>query len=202
VELLDTGHSRFPVVGSAGVDDVVGVVAIADLLRVPGPERATTDVRTVATPALFLPDGMRLRSVLEELRRTHRQLACVVDEYGGFAGVISLEDVAEELVGPILDEDDLPEPAPRRQPDGSWVVPALWRVDEITDITGFELPESDEYDTLSGLILASLGRVPEPGDVVEVPGRRHSQIVARVLTVRRHVPDTVHMSRSGAEEVP
>jgi CBS domain containing-hemolysin-like protein len=195
VELLASGHSRFPVVGPDGVDDVIGMVAIADLLRVPGPERATTPVRTVATPALFLPASMPLRTVLEELRRARRQLACVVDEYGGFAGVVSLEDVAEELVGPIQDEDDLPEPAPRRQPDGGWLVPAQWRIDELVDATGLELPESDDYDTLSGLVLSVLGRVPQEGDTVAIPTDAGRHIEARVVTVRRHVPNTVYLSQ-------
>ena len=77
-----------------------------------------------------------LPAVLDRLRSGHRQLACVVDEYGGFAGIITLEDIAEELVGPIRDEDDPPEPAPVRQDDGSWVVPARWRIDEVADSTG------------------------------------------------------------------
>lgn len=197
VELLDQGHSRFPVVGADGVDDVVGVVAIADLLALPPAERAATPVRTAAHPALFLPASMPLRAVLEELRRERRQLACVVDEYGGFAGVISLEDVAEELVGPIQDEDDLPEPEPRPHPDGGWLVPAQWRVDEIADATGLALPESPDYDTLSGLILSALGRIAKVGDLVTMPeasavGRR-GQLMARVVTVRRRVPDTVHL---------
>jgi CBS domain containing-hemolysin-like protein len=196
VELLASGHSRFPVIGPDGVDDVIGIVAIADLLAVPGPQRATTPVSAVATPVLFLPAGLPLRAVLEELRRARRQLACVIDEYGGFAGVISLEDVAEELVGPIQDEDDLPEPAPLRQPDGGWLVPAQWRIDEVVDATGLELPESDEYDTLSGLILSVLGRIPQEGDTVSLPGATPGspgRVVARVVSVRRHVPSAVHL---------
>ena len=197
VELLDTGHSRFPVVGSGGVDDIAGIVAVTDLLRVPVPDRATTPVSDIATDALFLPAGMAVRTVLEQLRRQHRQIACVVDEYGGFAGVVTLEDVAEELVGPIRDEDDLPEPAPRRLPDGSWLVPARWRVDEIEDATGLQLPQPEGYDTLSGLLLSELGRVPVVGDEVELTvgtGVAQRRVVARVVTVHRHVADTVRLT--------
>jgi CBS domain containing-hemolysin-like protein len=190
VELLSTGHSRFPVLGPGGVDDVIGVVAIVDLLGLPPAARASTPAAAVAAEATFVPAGMPLRRVLEELRRTHRQLACVVDEYGGFAGVVTLEDIAEELVGPILDEDDLPEPAPRRQPDGHWLVPARWRLDELADATGMTLPRPEGYATLSGLLLSALGRVPEPGDELVLEGGT----VARVVTVRRHVADTVELS--------
>jgi CBS domain containing-hemolysin-like protein len=93
------------------------------------------------------------------------------------------------LVGPIRDEDDLPEPAPVRQDDGSWVVPARWRIDEVADATGLKLPEDPEYDTLSGLVLSRLGRVPEPGDAVLA-----GDLSLTVLTVERHVPGTVLIS--------
>lgn len=125
VELLDTGHSRFPVRGTEGVDDLVGVVGIADVLAVPPAERATTPVSAVVGPPLLVPETLPLPTVLDRLRVGHRQLACVVDEYGGFAGVITLEDIAEELVGPIRDEDDPPDRAPPgRTTAPGWCRPA------------------------------------------------------------------------------
>ncbi|MGW1062727.1 hemolysin family protein [Micromonospora rubida] len=199
VELLDTGHSRFPVRGTEGVDDLVGVVGIADVLAVPPAERATTPVSAVVGPPLLVPETLPLPTVLDRLRVGHRQLACVVDEYGGFAGVITLEDIAEELVGPIRDEDDPPDRAPARQDDGSWVVPARWRIDEVADSTGIALPEAPEYDTLSGLVMRELGRVPEVGDRLEIAlvadgdaqtGRR---ALVEVLAVDRHVADSVRL---------
>jgi CBS domain containing-hemolysin-like protein len=189
VALLDTGRSRFPVRSGAGVDEIIGVVGIADVLTVPPAERATTAISTLVDAPLFVPASLRLPAVLERLRADHRQLACVVDEYGGFAGIITLEDIAEELVGPIRDEDDLPEPAPERQDDGSWVVPARWRIDEVADATGLKLPEDPEYDTVSGLVLSRLGRVPEPGDAVLA-----GDLSLTVVTVERHVPGTVLIS--------
>ncbi|WP_405092960.1 hemolysin family protein [Micromonospora sp. NBC_01392] len=198
VEMLDTGHSRFPVRGAEGVDDLIGVVGIADVLGVPPAERARTRIDSVAVPPLLVPETLPLPTVLDRLRSGHRQLACVVDEYGGFAGVITLEDLAEELVGPIRDEDDPPDRAPARQEDGSWVVPARWRIDEVADSTGIELPEAPEYDTLSGLVMRELGRVPEVGDRLEIasvgdgdePGRR---VLVEVLAVDRHVADSVRL---------
>jgi CBS domain containing-hemolysin-like protein len=209
VRLLDTGHSRFPVRGTEGIDDLVGVVGIADVLEVPPDLRERTPISAVAVPPLLVPTTLPLPTVLDRLRAGRRQLACVVDEYGGFAGVITLEDLAEELVGPIRDEDDPPERAPVRQPDGSWVVPARWRIDEVIDSTGIPLPEAPEYDTLSGLVMRELGRVPEVGDRLEIrlpaeadhvvdgsdgngagPVRRAA---VEVLAVDRHVADSVRL---------
>ncbi|MGN9914723.1 hemolysin family protein [Phytohabitans sp. LJ34] len=188
VDLLETGHSRFPVRGGEGVDDVTGVVSIADVMEVPPAERSTTPVLAVAVAPLLVPATLPLPAVLDRLRAGHRQLACVVDEYGGFAGVVTLEDIAEELVGPIRDEDDHPEPAPRRQDDGSWLVPARWRIDEVVDATGVELPEAPEYDTISGLVMRELGRVPSVGDRVEL-----AEAVLSVESVERHVPGSVRL---------
>ncbi len=190
VTLLDTGRSRFPVRSGTGVDEIVGVVGIADVLAVPPAERATRQVGELSAPPLFVPASLRLPAVLDRLRGGHRQLACVVDEYGGFAGIITLEDIAEELVGPIRDEDDLPEPAPARQEDGSWIVPARWRIDEVADATGLALPEADEYDTVSGLVMQHLGRVPQVGDSVSLD----SGITLAVLAVDRHVPQSVRVT--------
>ncbi|GAA2544072.1 hemolysin family protein [Winogradskya consettensis] len=190
VTLLDTGRSRFPVRSGTGVDEIIGVVGIADVLAVAPAARSTVQVGDLCAPALFVPASLRLPAVLDRLRGGHRQLACVVDEYGGFAGIITLEDIAEELVGPIRDEDDLPEPTPTRQDDGSWIVPARWRIDEVADATGLPLPESDEYDTVSGLIMTQLGRVPQIGDSVLLD----TGATLDVLSVNRHVPQSVRIS--------
>lgn len=199
VQLLDTGHSRFPVVGD-GVDDIVGVVSIAEVLTLEPTERAGTPVSRIAAPPLLVPASLPLPGVLERLRAEHRQLACVVDEYGGFAGVISFEDIAEEVVGPIQDEDDRPEATATTRADGSWLVPGRWRMDEIEQATGIALPEGEDYDTLGGLVMERLGRTPQPGDrvvvpevaepVVDEPARARS-VRLEVVSVRRHVPDTV-----------
>ena len=200
VGLLDTGRSRFPVRSDAGVDEIVGVVGITDVLAVPPERRESTTVAEVAIAPLMVPSSLRLPAVLDRMRGGHRQLACVVDEYGGFAGIVTLEDIAEELVGPIRDEDDLPEPAPVRQDDGTWVVPGRWRIDEVADATGVELPEDNGYDTVSGLVLARLGRVPLVGDEVQVEAQPTLDdappLVLRVLSVDRHVPGTVRISEA------
>lgn len=206
VEKLSTGRSRFPVVGS-DVDDVIGVVGIAEIVTVPRNARATTPVRDIAAPPLLIPESLRLPDVLERLRSEHRQQACVLDEYGGLAGVVSFEDLAEELVGDIRDEDDRPAERVIFRADGSWLVPGRLRVDEVADATGVELPEDDDYETLGGLVMDALGRIPRSGDVIEVgpveweppdlpseesPPPRLARL--KVVSVRRHVPKLVSLA--------
>ncbi|HWD79372.1 MAG TPA: hemolysin family protein, partial [Kribbella sp.] len=204
VELQDTGHSRFPVVGES-VDEVVGVVAIGDVVELEPADRAAVAVGSLASPPVVVPATLPLPGVLERLRVARRQLAIVVDEYGGFAGIVSLEDIAEELVGEIRDEDDLPETGLVQGGDGSWVVPARWRLDEVAEATGVPLPTSDDYETVSGLVMARLGRIPDVGDtlVVELPQRIDHEgrpiptesVRLTVQTIERRVPGIVMMER-------
>jgi CBS domain containing-hemolysin-like protein len=189
VAMLDTGHSRFPVRG-ATADEIIGVISISDVVSVPPAQRSSVLVADLLSEPLLIPSSLRLPAVLDRLRSSRRQMACVVDEFGGFAGIITFEDIAEELVGPIRDEDDLPEAAPVRQDDGSWLVPARWRLDEISDFTGVDLPVSDDYETVSGLVMARLGRVAKAGDSLTL-----DDLSVRVESVNRHVPQTVRLSR-------
>lgn len=206
VAKLATGRSRFPVIGD-DVDDVLGVVGIAEVVKVPRADRDSTPVVQIAEAPLLIPESLPLPEVLERLRSEHRQQACVLDEYGGLAGLVSFEDLAEELVGDIRDEDDRPAEQVIRRADGSWLVPARLRVDEVADATGVELPEDDDYETLGGLVMDALGRIPKSGDTVEVgpvdwdapdngndedPPLRMARL--RVVSVRRHVPKLVNLA--------
>ena len=205
VELQDTGHSRFPVIG-ASVDEVIGVVAIGEVVELEPADRATIAVGSLASQPVAVPTTMPLPAVVERLRVARRQLAIVVDEYGGFAGIVSLEDIAEELVGEIRDEDDLPETGLVQGGDGSWEVPARWRLDEVAEATGVQLPDSDDYETVSGLVMARLGRIPDVGDslVVELPHRIDHDgrpvpaefVRLTVRTIERRVPGVVEMERT------
>ncbi|MEV6236719.1 hemolysin family protein [Lentzea sp. NPDC051838] len=194
VELLDTGHSRFPVVGN-DLDDIRGVVGLAEVLTLTPEQRPVTQIGEIASTALVVPATLPLPAVLERLRTERRQLACVLDEFGGFAGIISLEDLAEELVGEIHDEDDLIEDAIERLDGTKWQVPGRMRLDEIEDATGIALPENDAYDTVSGLVLQELGRTAEVGDEVEF-----GDITLLVAAVSRNVPDTVVLTARVREE--
>jgi CBS domain containing-hemolysin-like protein len=165
---LDTGHSRFPVTKD-DLDNVVGLVSINDLLRLPPQSRSSTSVRALLKPIVAVPESTPLAPLLGDMRESHSQLVVVIDEYGGTAGIVTLEDVVEELVGDIEDEYDPDEPKLERLDDGCFLVPGAWRIDEATRDTGVDLPEG-EYDTVGGLIMATLGRVPEAGDVITLDG--------------------------------
>lgn len=159
-----SGHSRLLVVGQ-GLDDVRGVVQIKDLLRVTPEHRPSVPLTELVGTPLVVPETAPLPSLLAQMRTAHAQLAVVVDEHGGTAGVVSLEDVVEELVGDIRDEHDVGEPSARAWPDGTVSVPGSWRLDEVEREVRVSLPRGD-YDTLAGLLMDVLGRVPSPGDRV------------------------------------
>ena len=173
VGLLDTGWSRFPVTGRDG-DDIVGVAGIAEVLATAPDRRATTTVGSVVSDPTVVPTSAPLPRVLEQIRADHRQLAVVVDEHGGFAGIVTFEDIAEEVVGEILDEDDGPEPGVVETSADTWSVPGHLRLDELDTATDLRLESSDEYSTISGLILADLGRTALVGDEVHLVARRES----------------------------
>lgn len=185
-----TGHSRFPVVG-ADLDDVVGVVHVKAVHGVAVEDRDGTPVTVLMAPALAVPESRDLDELLVDLREGGQQLAVVVDEHGGTAGIITLEDVLEELVGEIDDEHDAaPTLFTRVESKGSTIVPGSLHRDEIRDATGFDMPEG-EYETVAGLVLDRLGHIPVPGEMTTVDGWR-LEVVAmdrlRVATVRLVAP--------------
>lgn len=162
-----TGHSRFPVLDSD--DTVVGTVHVKHAVALPVHERATTRIRHIMAKPIVVPDSLRLDPLMQILREDGFQMAIVLDEYGGQAGIVTLEDVIEEIVGDIADEHDRLGARARQRRDGSWSLSGLLRPDEVEDLTGIELPDHEDYDTIAGLVLRVLGRVPEAGDVAEVP---------------------------------
>jgi CBS domain containing-hemolysin-like protein len=169
-----TGHLRFPVRGE-GPDEIVGVAGVAAAFGVPAALRADTPVALIARPPVLVPETLDLSTVLERLHAARAEMAIAVDEYGGFAGVVTSEDLAEELVGDMSDEydpaaEESAEPSPAQLAPGSSVtLPAALTADEVEERTGFRMPEG-RYETLAGLVLARLGRLPEPGDEVTVAG--------------------------------
>lgn len=161
-----TGHSRFPVLDEN--DEVVGTVHVKHAVALPVHERATARVRNIMVKPIVVPDSLRLDPLLALLRRDGFQLAVVLDEYGGQAGIVTLEDVVEEIVGDISDEHDRLGSRGRQRRDGSWSLSGLLRPDEVEDLTEVALPEHEDYDTLGGLVVRELGRIPVAGDVAEV----------------------------------
>src|SRR6478752_3608580 len=161
----ETGHSRFPVLDAD--ENIVGTVHVKHAVALPVGERATTKVRHLMAKPIIVPDSLRLDPLLALLRADGFQMAVVMDEYGGFAGIVTLEDVVEEIVGDIADEHDRLS-ANSRHRDGTWSLSGLLRPDEVEDLTGIELPDHEDYDTIGGLVMRALGRVPAVGDLAEI----------------------------------
>jgi CBS domain containing-hemolysin-like protein len=193
-----TGHSRFPVYGE-DLDDVRGVVHVKSVHQVPLAERATTPVTSMMTDVLALPETLALEDVLFAAQESRSHLVVVVDEYGGTAGIITLEDMVEEIVGDIADEYDAPSAnLTLVYREGEWLLPGTLHGDEVEEICGFVMPEGD-YETIAGFVLDRLGHIPErPGDEVHHDGWTLAVAVVegrRIATVRMVSPPA-----DGAEE--
>jgi CBS domain containing-hemolysin-like protein len=187
----DTGHSRFPVYEST-VDLVTGVVTVIDGLAVPPARRLTTTVASIAREPIYVPESLDLDGVLEILQAGSADLAIVVDEYGGTDGVVTVEDLAEELVGEIADEYDIaPAAFEITAPSGdrSVLVEGVLREDELAEATGFRLPEGP-YETLAGFIMARLGHIPVNGETLNEQGWEFT-----VVEVDRHRIEQVRVTR-------
>ncbi len=169
--VIESGHSRFPMIGE-NKDEIMGVLLAKDLLRFStanGDEYP--EVRALAREAVFTPESKRLNVLLNEFRTNRNHMAIVVDEYGGIAGLITIEDVLEEIVGEIDDEHDTEEDANiRRNGEGIYTVRALTPIDEFNEWFGASFSD-DEYDTVGGLVMHQAGHMPRPGESVTVDDR-------------------------------
>ncbi|OAK51337.1 hemolysin family protein [Rhodococcoides kyotonense] len=161
-----TGFSRFPVV-DGDLDDTVGVVHLKHAFAVPAGRRRETLLDTLAQDVPVVPSSLDGDSVMERVRADGMQVALVVDEYGGTAGMVTMEDLIEEILGDVHDEHDEPEIDVQRFGDG-WLCSGLLRIDEVAAATGYQAPEG-EYETIGGLVLSELGRIPTAGDKVVLP---------------------------------
>jgi len=161
-----TGHSRFPVYGE-DMDDITGIVHLKAAVGVPRERRADVPAAALATEPLRFPEAVHLDVLVAELRARGYQMAVVVDEYGGTAGVVTLEDLVEEIVGEVLDEHDRRRAGIVRVED-TVIFPGELRPDEVRDRTGIRIPEGDVYDTVGGYIMSVLERIPVVGDSVEI----------------------------------
>lgn len=166
---VQTGNSRFPVIGE-DLDDVLGVAHLRRAVAVPFERRAEVPVLSASlTSEVFrVPETVELAGLLVDLREKGVPLAIVVDEYGGTSGIVTLEDVVEEIVGEVADEHDRSRLVPARTASGAWSVPGLLRPDELASECGLVVPDDGPYETLAGLVMERLGRIPAVGDVVEV----------------------------------
>ncbi|HEX6969564.1 MAG TPA: hemolysin family protein [Micromonosporaceae bacterium] len=188
-ELQQARHTRAPVVGPDGLDDVVGLVHVRDLLDARG------QVADHTNPALFLPDTLRVTEAIRRMRQHRQQLALVVDEHGSIDGIVTMEDLIEEIVGEIYDESDRDVQSVIREPDGALILPGSFPIHDLPDVgVDPEDIEDGDYTTVAGLLLARLGHIPKtPGEVVELP-RFRAQVVevsGRAITKVRIRPGRV-----------
>ncbi|GAA5184865.1 hemolysin family protein [Rugosimonospora acidiphila] len=190
---LRSGFSRIPVIGE-NIDDVVGILYLKDVVRA----QDTKEVRDLMRAASFVPEFKAVDDLLSEMQAARSHIAIVVDEYGGTAGLVTIEDILEEIVGEITDEYDVERPPVERLGDGSIRVSARLSVEDLAELFDVELP-NDEVETVAGLMAHELGRVPIPGADATVSGL---QMTAEGTTGRRNRIDTVLVRRVPAEEEP
>ncbi|HCV36338.1 MAG TPA: hypothetical protein DF783_05375 [Acidimicrobiaceae bacterium] len=181
-EAVSGGHSRIPVSGT-GIDDIVGVVHVKDLAKAHLDDRSGDPVVEMSRSPMFVPETMKADDLLRKMQSERFHLAVVVDEYGGTAGLVTMEDLLEEVVGEIVDEFDMEEPLSQSLAGGDVRVHGRMPVDELNDLLGEGLPDGD-WDTVGGLIFDALGHVPSVGETVEFSGWRFcvEQVVGRRIT--------------------
>lgn len=163
-------RSKFPVY-EGDLDHIIGVAHVKDLVRVQHDERRTATIRGLMREALFVPDTIRLDNLLKQFRATKQHLAIVLDEYGGTAGLVTLDDLIEQLIGEVQDPFDKSAPEIQRLPDGSALLDGLTLIETVNEKLGLNLKD-EYYDTIAGFVLGRLGRMAKVGDVVETDGLR------------------------------
>jgi magnesium and cobalt transporter len=200
--VIESGHSRFPVVGEDR-DEVAGILLAKDLLRYFALEQGSQfDIRECLRPAVFIPESKRLNVLLKEFRVSHNHMAIVVDEYGGTDGLVSIEDLVEEIVGDISDEHDEDDQLVKpKEGERTFTVPALTRIEEFN--AAFATRFSDEEcDTIGGLVLHELGRMPRRGEAIEIGGLELKVLRAdrrRIETLRVTTPRDIDLPAAGTD---
>ncbi len=168
--VVESGHSRFPVMDEDR-DDIVGILLAKDLLRLTVEKRERFDIREFMRPAQFVPESKRLNVLLREFRRNRNHMAIVVDEYGGVSGLVTIEDVIEQIVGEIDDEFDVEDDLNiRRDAERQFTVRGVTRIAEFNEYFGARLSESEGFDTVAGLLMKELGHLPRRGESATIEG--------------------------------
>jgi magnesium and cobalt transporter len=190
--VIEAAHSRFPVIDGEK-DDVLGILLAKDLLRLNVGEEV--DMRDILRPAVFIPESKRLNVLLKEFRANRNHMAIVVDEYGGVAGLVTIEDVLEQIVGDIEDEYDFDETEDNiiRDKSGRYRVKATTEISDFNEATGSDFSDED-YDTVSGLVLSKFGRLPKRGEAIEFDGFRFQILRADSRRVHALVVERLQQS--------
>ena len=166
-QIKESPYSRFPVYHE-NIDDVIGMIHVKDLLRLCSNTNGAQPISQLVKKVGFVPETMPINDLMQLMKNTHAQMVLVVDEYGGTEGLVSMEDIIEELVGEIEDEYDLNEKEILHRPDGTLLVQARISILDLNEELNLNLPESDEYDSLGGYIVSVLGRIPSKGETLEI----------------------------------
>jgi magnesium and cobalt transporter len=194
--VVESGHSRFPVIGEDR-DEILGILLAKDLLRLQVTEEESFEIREYMRPVVFVPESKRLNVLLKEFRRSHNHIAMVVDEYGGVCGLVTIEDVIEQIVGEIDDEHDVDEDQPiRKEGPREFTVRALTPVAEFNRYFGSTFSD-EEYDTVSGLVMQGFGRLPRRGETI-----RLGEMEFRVLRADRRRIDLLRVITATDIEPP
>ena len=166
--IIDAAHSRYPVVGES-LDDVIGILLVKDLLPlILQGEQPNFNIKDLLRPATFVPESKRLNVLLREFRANHNHMAVVIDEYGGVAGLVTIEDVLEQIVGDIEDEHDVEEDGYIKPlPSGDYLIKALTPIDSFNETFDSQFSD-DEYDTVGGLVMSAFGHLPKRNEVTEI----------------------------------
>jgi putative hemolysin len=199
--LEETGHSRLPVYEGT-LDKIVGILYARDLLKYLGLPPGAFDIRTAVRPAFYVPDTKPLKDLLRDFRLQKVHIAIVLDEYGGTAGLVTIEDILEELVGEIADEHETVEPAMLQQiSENVWEADARVYVDELNRVVGLNLPEDAGYDTLAGFVTTTLGRIPATGATFDQPSKDDKPPGAK-FTILDAEPQKVNRVRIELTQAP
>ncbi|WP_247042767.1 hemolysin family protein [Arthrobacter rhizosphaerae] len=198
-----TGYSRFPIIGDSP-DDIRGLVHVKKAIAVPSTRRKKLEAGAIMTDVLRVPETIHLDALLAELREGNMQLAVVLDEYGGTAGIATLEDLVEEIVGEVSDEHDKVRPGLLQSASGDWYFPGLLRPDELSEqIPGLSVPDESAYETVAGYVMSQLGRIASVGDTVDVDGgtltvtRMDGRRIDRICFKPEPVLDREHVAGQG-----
>jgi CBS domain containing-hemolysin-like protein len=188
--VASSGFTRIPVI-EADIDHVVGIVNIKDIFVHQSVPCQPVDIRSIMRPPYFVPENKKLDSLLRQFKKRKNHIAIVVDEHGGVSGLITLEDVLEELVGEISDETDMEEPRIIKVQENEWIVPGKSDIDAVNALIPMEIPDTKEFDTFSGYVLNQTGRIPKVNEeipignflviVLEMDGNRVNQYRIKLL---------------------
>lgn len=196
--ITESGHSRFPVVGD-NRNEVIGLILAKDLLPYfIGDQQDSFNVRDVLRPAVFIPESKRLNVLLKDFRSKRNHMAIVLDEFGGAAGLVTIEDVVEQIVGEIADEHDIEEDIfIKKQSDDCFIIKALTPIEEFNEYFSSDFSD-EEFDTIGGLVMKGFGRMPERGEEVDV-GEYHVKVLS-ADSRRVHLLEVSKLEPSKAEE--